>query len=73
MEVKGNHPLADIIANRLTGIKGVSHTHMSMMVIRACRDAVDYHQSKLDRIASIAGNPHTDPSEACRLIIKECE
>ena len=31
----------------------------------------DELRAKLDRIASIAGNP--DATQACRLIIKECE
>ena len=31
----------------------------------------DELRARLERIASIAGNP--DPAEACRLIIKECE
>jgi len=42
------HPLVEIIAKRLFGIESVPKEEMRKMVIRACKDAMKYHDMCLD-------------------------
>ena len=44
MKVKGNHPLAEVIAKRLFSIESVPKDEQRRMVNRACRDAVEYYE-----------------------------
>lgn len=48
--VKGNHPLAEIIARKLSGISGVPHMEQLKMVDRACSAAVKYHEEQIKKI-----------------------
>lgn len=43
-EVKGNHPLAEIIAKKLFSIESVPAAEQRKMVNRACKAAVEYNQ-----------------------------
>jgi len=45
MKVKGNHPLAEIIAKKLFGISTVPKHEQDRMINRACKAAVEYHES----------------------------
>ena len=47
IKVKGNHPLAEIIAKKLFGIKLVPHTEAGRMISRACKEAVAYHKQAI--------------------------
>lgn len=46
-EVKPNHPLAEIIARKLSGITGVPHQEQQQMVRRAITSAVEFHDQKI--------------------------
>lgn len=50
MEVKGNHPLAEIIAKKLFSIESVPKEEQKKMVRRAIKEAVKYHIEKLDEL-----------------------
>ena len=43
--VKGNHPLSEIIAKKLFGIKSVPPLEAERMISRACRAAVEWHEN----------------------------
>ena len=45
MEVKGNHPLAEIIAKKLFGISSVPKAEQDKMINRACKEAVEYYDN----------------------------
>ena len=47
MNVKGNHPLSEIIARCMSGVETVPNDCMRRMVNRACREAVKYHKAAL--------------------------
>ena len=56
------------------GRRSIAESEGNALLIAAAPNLLcerDELRAKLERIASIAGNP--DPAEACRLIIKECE
>ena len=44
MIVKGNHPLAEVIAKALFGIETVPKDYIPRMVNRACRKAVEWYE-----------------------------
>jgi hypothetical protein len=48
--VKGNHPLAEVIAKCLFGIETVPKEYMRRMVNRACREAVKWHQERENKV-----------------------
>ena len=48
MTVKGNHPLAEIIARKLIGIESVPSAEQRKMVNRAVKAAVEYHEAELE-------------------------
>jgi hypothetical protein len=43
--IKGNHPLAAIIAKCLFGINTVPPEYRQRMINRACREAVKWHEA----------------------------
>ena len=45
MIVKGNHPLAEIIARKLSGITMVPPIEAEKMVGRACKAAVEWYEN----------------------------
>ena len=45
MTVKGNHPLAEIIAKCLFGFNSVPPEYRQRMINRACRKAVEWHEA----------------------------
>lgn len=45
MEVKGNHPLSEVIACKLFGISTVPALEAERMISRACKAAVEWHES----------------------------
>ena len=47
MKVKGNHPLAEIIAKRLLGISTVPIKEQRRMIARAIKEAVEYHEATI--------------------------
>jgi len=49
MTVKGNHPLAEIIARKLFGIESVPKAEQGKMVNRAIKAAVEYHEKEIER------------------------
>jgi len=57
MKVKGNHPLAEVIARSLFGIEDPRYSLdiKQRMVNRTCKNAVEWHNAFLDvhKIASI--------------------
>lgn len=44
MNVKGNHPLAEIIAKKLFGIENTPKEYMQRMVNNACKAAVEFYE-----------------------------
>ena len=44
--VKGNHPLAEIIAKCMHGIEQVPKEYQRRMVNRACKKAVEWHEAR---------------------------
>ena len=50
MQVKGNHPLAEIIACKLSGIGTVPKEYVSKMISTACREAVKYHEMEICKL-----------------------
>lgn len=42
--VKGNHPLAEVIAKRLFGIENTPKEYQQRMVNSACAEAVKWHE-----------------------------
>ena len=50
MNVKGNHPIAEILAKKLSGIETVPPTEQKQMVSRAVKAAVEYHEREKDQI-----------------------
>lgn len=53
MKVKGNHPLAEIIAKKLFGINQVPYTEQQKMINRACIAAVNYHENILKKTKKV--------------------
>ena len=53
MKVKGNHPLAEIIAKKLFSIENVPKEEQRKMVQRAIKAAIKYHEEemKIERTA----------------------
>jgi len=49
MTVKGNHPLAEIIARKLFCIESVPVAEQGKMVNRAIKAAVAYHEAEINR------------------------
>ena len=49
MTVKGNHPLAEIIAKKLSGINQVQPHVRNSMVNTAIKAAVEYHETEIER------------------------
>lgn len=48
MNVKGNHPLAEIIAKKLFGIEGdLPKDEKTKMVNRACKSAIEWHHKEM--------------------------
>jgi hypothetical protein len=47
MKVKGNHPLAEIMAKKLFGIETVPKEEMRKMINRAVKAVVEYHEQEL--------------------------
>lgn len=47
MEVKGNHPLAEILAKKLFGIHNVPKEEAKKMINRAIVACVNYHKVEL--------------------------
>ena len=64
MKVKGNHPLAEVIAKKLFGIEGVPKECMQRMVNAACKSAVEYHTKKLEE-----AKPKVDVEKIDKIII----
>ncbi len=50
MNVKGNHPLSEIIAKKLFGIETVPPREAAKMVSRACRAAVEWHTDRREQL-----------------------
>ena len=50
MKVKGNHPLAEIIAKSLFGIETAPKEQMQRMINRACKKAVLFHEGALQEV-----------------------
>ena len=63
MNVKGNHPLSEIIARCMSGGETVPNDCMRSMVNRACREAVKYHKAALQ-------SHNTGSLPLCRSCIK---
>lgn len=63
MQVKGNHPLAEIIVKKLFGIQTVPIKYMEKMINSACKEAVNYHNQILNNyiqdLEVIYQNAHT--------------
>ena len=49
MKVKGNHPLAEIILRKLTGIEYVPTQEVRRMVSRAVKAAVKYYEETKEK------------------------
>ena len=65
-EVKGNHPLAEIIAKKLFGIESDwPAAEKRRMVNRACKAAVEYNQQLEQQLK--------DEKYRCSLLIKSTE
>lgn len=47
MIVKGNHPLVEILARKLSGIEGVPPEYQRKMVSTAIKEAIKYHEEQL--------------------------
>lgn len=49
MDVKSNHPLAEILAKKLFGFEGVPVVEQKRMINRAISAAIEYHESEIQR------------------------
>lgn len=49
MKVKGNHPLAEVLAKSLFSIETVPPKEAARMVRRAIKEAVAYHTQEVER------------------------
>ena len=58
MQVKGNHPLAEIIAKKLFGINVVPPQERDKMVQAAVHAAVDYHESRTVNVKRFPSSMH---------------
>lgn len=47
MEVKGNHPLAEIIVKKLFGFSSVPYLEQERMINRTCKAAVKWHEEQI--------------------------
>jgi hypothetical protein len=47
MKVKGNHPLAEVVAKKMFGAAGCPPLEIDRMVNHAARAAVEYHESEM--------------------------
>jgi hypothetical protein len=56
MEVKGNHPISEIIAKKLFGIESCPKEEQYKMINRACKAAREYHEAEIERVKASAGN-----------------
>jgi hypothetical protein len=50
MEVRGNHPLAEIIAKKLFAISVVPADEAEEMISRAARAAVEWHNNEVESL-----------------------
>jgi hypothetical protein len=50
MIVKGNHPLAEVIAKKLFSIESVPNDEKRRMVNSACNAAVKWHEEKIKQL-----------------------
>jgi hypothetical protein len=50
MTVRGNHPLAEVIAKKLSGIEMCPVTEQIMMAGRACKAAVAWHKEEVEAL-----------------------
>ena len=48
MKVKGNHPLAELLAKKLSGIETVKPKEQSKMVNRAIKAAVAWYEKRIN-------------------------
>ena len=62
MKVKGNHPLAEVIAKKLSGISIVPLSEQNKMVSRACMAAVKWYEGQGQKSAV---EPLVMPGRAC--------
>ena len=53
MVVKGNKPLMEIIAKKLSGIEGVPPTEQRKMVNRACKSAQAYYDEQVTELRDL--------------------
>ena len=53
MNVKGNHPLAEIIAKKLFGIESVPKEEQMRMISRAISSAVRWHEKQIHSLTDI--------------------
>lgn len=52
MKVKGNHPLAELIARHLSGIVSVPSLEANRMVNRAAMAAVKWHEEQMEQLSN---------------------
>lgn len=48
MKIKGNHPLAEVIAKCMHGIEQVPKEYQRRMINRACKKAIEWHEKQND-------------------------
>jgi hypothetical protein len=53
MTVKGNHPLMEIIACKMSGIESVPIKQMGGVVNRAAKAAVKYHDEEIQKLKDL--------------------
>jgi hypothetical protein len=53
MTVKGNHPLAEIIARKMSGIESVPIKQMGGVVNRAAKAAVKYYDGEIKKLKDL--------------------
>ena len=53
MNVKGNHPLAEIIARKTFGIETVPSVEARKMVQRAIHAAIEWHEKQLEKFDGV--------------------
>ena len=63
IQVKGNHPLAEILAKKLFSIENVPKTEMKRMINRAIRVVVEYYEEHKEKIMNIIYSDMKLPSQ----------
>jgi len=70
-QVGGNHPLAEVIARKLSGIGGMSIDEQRKMICRAASAAVEWHKSESSKLVTAITHLIETSNESSRRACRE--